>query len=123
VGGVSTGEALLIGLAAAGVACWALAGEPLVATACVVAADLIGVGLMVPKTYNAPESETLATFALASLAGALAAVAVAAPDPALLLYPIYFCIANGCPRRADRSPPTRPPHASTAALAECATVG
>src|SRR3954471_22976285 len=94
VGGVSTGEALLIGLAAAGVACWALAEEPLVATACVVGADLVGVGLMVPKTYSAPASETLATFALASLAGALAAAAVAEPDPALLLYPVYFCLAN-----------------------------
>jgi hypothetical protein len=94
-GAVSLGEALLIALAGAGVVSWAIAEEPVVATACVIAADSIGVGLMVPKTYNAPESETLATFALASLAGALAAVAVAAPDPALLLYPIYFCIANG----------------------------
>ena len=53
----------------------------IIATACVVAADLIGAAMMVPKTYRDPGSETLATFALASLSGALAAGAVGAPDP------------------------------------------
>jgi hypothetical protein len=51
--------------------------------------------MMVPKTYRDPGSETLATFALASLSGALAAGAVGAPDPSLLLYPVYYCLANG----------------------------
>ncbi len=48
----------------------------------------------VPKTYRDPGSETLATFALASLSGALAAGAVGAPDPSLLLYPVYYFLAN-----------------------------
>jgi hypothetical protein len=82
-------------MAAGGVTGWVLADEPLVATACVVAADSIGVALMVPKTYRDPDSETLATFALASIAAVLAAAAVAAPDPALLLYPAYYFLANG----------------------------
>jgi hypothetical protein len=73
---------------------WILADEPLVATACVVGADAIGVALMVPKTYRDPDSETLITFALASVAGMLAAAAVAAPDASLLLYPAYYCLAN-----------------------------
>jgi hypothetical protein len=51
--------------------------------------------MMVPKTYRDPGSETLATFALASLAGVLAAGAVGVVDPSLLLYPIYFCLVNG----------------------------
>jgi hypothetical protein len=50
---------------------------------------------MVPKTYRDPDSETLVTFALASLAGVLAAAAVASLDPSLLLYPAYYCLANG----------------------------
>ena len=50
---------------------------------------------MVPKTYRDPDSETLATFAFASLGGALAAGAVGAPDVSLLLYPLYFCLVNG----------------------------
>jgi hypothetical protein len=95
VGGVTPAEAGMLALAAGGVTGWIVADEPLVATGCVVAADLIGAALMVPKTWRDPDSETLMTFALASLAGALAAGAVAAPDPSLLLYPVYFCLANG----------------------------
>jgi hypothetical protein len=37
----------------------------------------------------------LATFALASLSGALAAGAVGALTPSLLLYPVYYCLVNG----------------------------
>ena len=74
---------------------WIVADEPVIATACVVAADLIGAAMMVPNTYRDPGSETLATFALASLGGALAVGAVGAPDLSLLLYPVYFCLVNG----------------------------
>jgi hypothetical protein len=94
-GGVSRVDALMIAVAAGGVSGWILADEPLVATACVVGADLIGVALMVPKTCRDPDSETLITFALASVAGMLAAAAVGAPDASLLLYPAYYCLANG----------------------------
>jgi hypothetical protein len=94
-GGVSRTDALMIAVAAGGVSGWILADEPLVATACVIAADSIGVALMIPKTYRDPDSETLVTFALASVGGVLAAAAVAAPDPSLLLYPLYYCLANG----------------------------
>jgi hypothetical protein len=94
-GGVSRLDALMIAVAAGGLSGWILAGEPLVATVCVVAADSIGVALMVPKTYRDPDSETLVTFALASLAGVLAAAAVASLDTSLLLYPAYYCLANG----------------------------
>jgi hypothetical protein len=93
-GGLSAGEAAMIVLAGAGVAGWIVADEPLVATACVVAADLIAAGLMVPKTYRDPSSETFATYALASVGGVLAAGAVGTGDPSLLLYPLYFCAIN-----------------------------
>jgi hypothetical protein len=94
-GGLSPGDVLMIALAGGGVIGWIVAGEPVIATSCVVAADLIGAAMMVPKTYRDPASETLATFALASLSGALAAGAVGALDPSLLLYPVYFCLVNG----------------------------
>jgi hypothetical protein len=74
---------------------WLIADEPVVATACVVAADLIGAAMMLPKTYRDPESETLATFAFASLGGALAAGAVGVADLSLLAYPVYYCLVNG----------------------------
>ena len=78
-GGLSPADVLMIALAGGGVIGWIVADEPVIATACVVAADLIGAAMMVPKTYRDPGSETLATFALASLSGALAA-AVGAQD-------------------------------------------
>jgi hypothetical protein len=93
-GGLSPADMAMITLACGGVIGWIVAGEPVIATACVVAADLIGAAMMVPKTYRDPGSETLATFWLASLSGALAAGAVGAPDLSLLLYPAYYCVAN-----------------------------
>jgi hypothetical protein len=94
-GGVTSIELIMIAVAGAGVIGWILADHPIVATACVVAADLIGAAMMVPKTHCDPESETLVTFALASLGGALAAGSVGVIDVSLLLYPAYYCIVNG----------------------------
>jgi hypothetical protein len=93
-GGLSAGEVFAMAVAAGGVAAWIVAQEPLLATASVVAADLLAAVMMAPKAYRDPGSETLATYALASLAGALAAGAVGSADPALLLYPVYFCLVN-----------------------------
>ena len=75
-GGLSRADAILIAIAGGGVAGWILVDEPLVATVCVVAADLIAAAMMVPKVYRDPGSETLVTFALASVGGALAVGAV-----------------------------------------------
>jgi hypothetical protein len=94
-GGLSPADVVMIVLAGGGVVGWVVAGDPVIAIACVVAADVIGVTMMVPKTYRDPGSETLSTYVLASLSGALAAGAVGAPHLSLLLYPVYYCLANG----------------------------
>ena len=94
-GGVSARDRVVIAIAGGGVLGWIIADEPIVATACVVAADLVAAALMIPKTYRDPDSETLATYALASLSGLLAAGAVGTLDMALLLYPVYFALVNG----------------------------
>lgn len=113
VGGVSTAERLLLGVAGLGLAGWALFSSPLLATIGVVVADTVGVVMMVPKTWKDPASETLSTFTLAALAGAFSAVAVGGLDMTLLLYPAYFALANGVVatiiavrRRALRRGPT-----------------
>jgi hypothetical protein len=93
-GGLRPTETIMIALAGAGVIGWIVADEPIIATACVVAADLLGAAMMVPKTYRDPDSETLATFAFASLGGALAAGAAGSADVSLLLYPVYYCLVN-----------------------------
>ncbi len=63
-GGVSTGDWVAVGIAGTGVVVWLAAEEPLLATACVVAVDLVAVLMMVPKTYRDPHSEAPVTFAL-----------------------------------------------------------
>ena len=67
----------------------------MIATACVVFADTLGVALMLPKTWREPSSETLTTYVLASAAGLLSTLAVAELDASLLLYPLYFFLGNG----------------------------
>jgi hypothetical protein len=94
-GGLSVVDLVMIAVAGGGMVGWIVADEPIVATACVVVADLIGAAMMAPKTYRDPGSETLATYAFASLGGALTACAVGALDASLLLYPVYYCLVNG----------------------------
>jgi hypothetical protein len=93
-GGLGGADLALIAIALAGVAGWIVAREPVVAVACVIVADLSATAMMLPKAYRDPGSETLSTFALASVAGALAAGAVGDLDVSLLLYPVYYCLAN-----------------------------
>jgi hypothetical protein len=94
VGGTTLADRMMLVIAAGGALGWIVADEPFVATVCVVVADLLGVAMMVPKTRRDPESETLATFGLASVSGALATAAVGSVDPALVIYPIYLCLGN-----------------------------
>jgi hypothetical protein len=93
-GGLSATDGALIAIAAAGMAAWVVVDEPIIATACVIVADLIAAAMMVPKVNRDPGSETLVTFALAGVGGALAAGAVGAVDASLLCYPVYYCLVN-----------------------------
>jgi hypothetical protein len=94
-GGLAPVDVSLMAVAAAGVVGWMVVGEPIVAVVCVIVADVCGAAMMTPKTYRDPHSETLVMYALASLAGALAAGAVGAVDVSLLVYPLYYCLVNG----------------------------
>src|SRR6476661_7523564 len=84
-GGMSATDLSLIALAGAGVVGWILAREPVVALGCVIAADMIAIAMMTPKVHRDPHSETLPTYVLASLGGALAAGAVSQVDLSMLL--------------------------------------
>jgi hypothetical protein len=94
VGGVSPVELALLGIAALGIAGWQIADDPIVATCAVVVADIIGVALMLPKTYRDPGSETLATFAIGVVSTLCALAAVDSTSPALLIYPLYILVAD-----------------------------
>ncbi len=95
VGGVGPADVALVGVAAAGIAGWIVLSQPLVAMACVILADLAAFGLMLPKTWRDPRSETLSTYLLSSAAGVLGAAAVGSVQLDLLLYPAYFTLVNG----------------------------
>jgi hypothetical protein len=94
VGGLSTSDMTVIAIAAVGVAAWAVSSTPIIATIFVVFADTLAIGLMLPKTWHDPASETLALYALASVSGVLSAMAVGSLNASLLLFPVYFALAN-----------------------------
>jgi hypothetical protein len=93
-GGLSRVDLGLLGLATLGLAGWMAVDEPVIATACVVVADLLAALMMVPKAWREPHSETLSTFVLASASGALTALAVGTFAVSLLAYPVYFVAVN-----------------------------
>src|SRR6185295_18805381 len=80
--------------AALGLAGWLALSTPVLATVCVVVADLAGALLMLPKMWRDPDSETASSFLLAGIAGGLGAAAVGSLQPDLLLYPVYFGAVN-----------------------------
>ena len=93
-GGLTRVDAALVAVAGVGVAGWATIHEPVVATGCVILADLVAALMMLPKTWRDPHSETQTTFVLAALSGALAVASVGSPSVRLLAYPAYFAIVN-----------------------------
>ena len=94
VGGTSRVEIAMLAIALMGLVGWYVAGNPTVATACVVVADAIAVGMMVPKTYVDPYSETLSSYWLALASGAFGLLAVGSLDFGLLIYPAYIMCAD-----------------------------
>jgi hypothetical protein len=93
-GGLSRVDLALLALAGAGVAGWQAVDVPVIATTCVMAADLVAVLMMMPKTWRDPYSETLSTYVLAAASGAMAVGAVGSLSVALLAYPVYFVAVN-----------------------------
>lgn len=94
VGGMSRIEVVLLGIAALGIVGWQISDDPVIATCSVVVADIIGVALMLPKTYRHPDSETVSTFAIGLVSTVFALAAVGSLEPALLIYPVYILIAD-----------------------------
>ena len=94
VGGTSRIELMLLGIAGLGVIAWHQADDPTLATYAVVAADLIGVGLMIPKTYRDPDSETASTFVMGVCAAILGLAATGFTTPSLIVYPLYLVVVD-----------------------------
>lgn len=78
-----------------GLIAWYLTETAVYALAITISISLLGGGVTVHKSFNAPQSETLVTWALSFLASACAILAVGRLDPVLLAYPLYLFVLNG----------------------------
>jgi hypothetical protein len=94
VGGTSRFEIVLLAIAASGVVGWYAAGDPTIATLCVVLSDFVAVVMMMPKTYADPYSETLSAYVLSAVSGVCALIAVGSLDFGLIVYPAYIVCAD-----------------------------
>lgn len=73
---------------------WYITQEAAVALFIVIFIDAIGVVLTILKAYENPETETVSTWALTSLAGFFGCLAVGTFDFVLLVFPVYIFL--GC---------------------------
>jgi hypothetical protein len=94
VGGGTPLDWGLLAFAGAGVVGWQLAGEPAIATACVIVADATAVAMMLPKTYRDPYTETLSSYVLGAISSTVAMGAVGSFELSLLAYPVYLALAG-----------------------------
>jgi hypothetical protein len=94
VGGVSRSDVAIIAIAGLGVVAWAVSSTPVVATSSTIFADMLGIGLMTPKTWRDPRSETFATYVLGGVSGVLSAFAVGKLDVSLLIFPLWIALAS-----------------------------
>ncbi|MET0779487.1 MAG: hypothetical protein ABWY71_01495 [Candidatus Saccharimonadales bacterium] len=82
-------------LALFGIFLWWLLDSPLAALLVVIAVDLIGYWLTIEKTWKAPHSETMITWAIGALSAALSVVAVGGWNVTQFIYPLYVALGNG----------------------------
>jgi dolichyl-phosphate-mannose--protein O-mannosyl transferase len=87
-------DLLAIVFALGGVGLWWLLNSPMAALLVVLAVDLVGFWLTIEKTWRAPETETLLTWVLCTVSGALGVLAVGKLNITQLLYPLYIMLGN-----------------------------
>lgn len=94
VGGSFRSDRAALAIALAGVAVSVRVGDPTVALAAAIVADLVAIGLTVHKVRIDPSSEAGALWAIDTVAGVLAIVAVGGPMGVDLAYPIHHTIVS-----------------------------
>jgi len=77
-----------------GLILWYFTKEPAVALYIIIGIDAIGTVLAFQKAYEAPETETMSTWVLVSIAGILSMLSVGKFNVILLSYPFYIFLAN-----------------------------
>lgn len=106
-------DAVIMAIAAAALLIWYLTETPAYALAITITISLLGGSVTVLKAFQAPESETISTWAISAVASACAVLAVGRFDPILLAYPVYLLTLNSAivlavlSGRASRAIPLR----------------
>lgn len=81
--------------AGVGLLLWYYTDTAIYALAITVSISLLGGTVTVAKAFNAPESETMATWAISGIASVFAIISVGKADWVLLAYPLYLFTLNG----------------------------
>lgn len=95
MGGFAKRDLFSLIFASIGIVLWFFTKEPIAALIIVILVDFAGAILTITKSYEHPETETLSTFVLCSIAGFFAVLAVGELNFPLLLYPFYIGVING----------------------------
>lgn len=93
-GGLTKKDYYSLIAAGIGLILWYFTKEPAVALYIIIGIDSIGTVLAVQKAYEKPETETMSTWVLVSIAGILSTLSVGKLNIILLSYPFYIFIAN-----------------------------
>jgi len=93
-GGFSKRDKISLLIAAFGILLWFITKEAAFALFITIFVDSIGSFLTTLKSYEDPESETISTWIIASIAGVFSALSVGEWNFILLVYPLYIFLAN-----------------------------
>jgi len=84
-----------LGIAALGIGMAQVVNSSLLALVVVIGVDIAGFWLTVHKTWQAPHSETLISWVLATVSAGFGVAAVGKLNLAQLVYPVYILVSNG----------------------------
>lgn len=93
-GDINRVNVICLALAVASIALWRITDSPFIALICVLIADGIGATLILVKAYKHPRTETMAMWALGSIATFLNVLAVGSTDFSLLAAPVQIFLFN-----------------------------
>lgn len=93
-GGVTLANIIGLVLAGVGMLLWMTLSSPLSALVSVLIAEIIGVLMIVVKSYRQPQTETISMWILGIIASLLNIFAVGTINFSLLAFPVYLFIAN-----------------------------
>ncbi len=82
-------------IAGLGIAVWQLTDSPLAAILIVMTVDIAAYWLTLTKIWIAPKTETLSTWIMSVIAGALAVATVGEAGFVVLIYPLYVTVFDG----------------------------